>query len=105
MSDGESQKVRCGKPGAYELVSVRLAEMVAPERRQTFSSQSTKSFSDLCFGVQARIRVTATDRYKRSVGRVEGKGVDASAEQIRTGMAWFFAPSAKVELFSTHPLG
>ena len=34
--------------------------------------------------------VQSKDRYGRTVGRVECDGVDASAEQVRAGMAWVF---------------
>jgi endonuclease YncB( thermonuclease family) len=31
-----------------------------------------------------------TDRYGRTVARLEFDGIDASAEQVRAGMAWVF---------------
>ena len=31
-----------------------------------------------------------TDRYRRTVARVECEGTDASAEQVHAGMAWVF---------------
>jgi endonuclease YncB( thermonuclease family) len=34
--------------------------------------------------------VRATDRCGRAVARMECDGVDASAEQVRAGMAWVF---------------
>jgi endonuclease YncB( thermonuclease family) len=36
------------------------------------------------------VKPRTTDRYGRTVARVECDGVDASAEQIRSGMAWVF---------------
>jgi len=36
------------------------------------------------------VKPQTRDRYGRTVARVECGGVDASAEQVRAGMAWAF---------------
>jgi endonuclease YncB( thermonuclease family) len=90
VTDGDTLKARCGEAGAYEQVIVRLAEVDAPEKRQPFGERSKRALSDLCFGVQATIRPMTRDRYGRTVARVECRGHDASAEQVRQGMAWRF---------------
>lgn len=56
VSDGDTIKVRCGEPDAYEQVTIRLAEIDAPEKGQPFGQRSKASLSDLCFGSQAAIR-------------------------------------------------
>lgn len=73
-----------------EQIKVRIAEIDAPERRQPFGAASKRSLSDLCFKVRAEIRQTARDRYGRTVARVTCRGQDASAHQVRSGMAWVF---------------
>lgn len=69
---------------------MRLAEIDAPEKRQPFGAQSRQHLSDLCFKTQATIHPKTTDRYGRTVARVECRGVDASAHQVQSGMAWAY---------------
>lgn len=71
-------------------IKVRVAEIDAPESRQPFGAASKRSLSDLCFNVRAEIRPQKTDRYGRTVARVTCRGEDASAHQVRSGMAWVF---------------
>ncbi|MDF2463616.1 MAG: hypothetical protein K0Q43_1851 [Ramlibacter sp.] len=95
ISDGDTLKARCGEPGAYEQVTVRLAEIDAPEKRQAFGRRSKEALSALCFGSQAAIQPVTLDRYGRTVARVECKGQDAGSEQVRMGMAWRFVRYSK----------
>lgn len=46
--------------------------------------------ANICFNKQAVVKPQTTDRYGRTVARVECNGVEANAEQIRSGMAWVF---------------
>ncbi|WP_217994846.1 thermonuclease family protein [Methylogaea oryzae] len=69
---------------------MRLADIDAPEKAQSFGNQSKMSLSGLCFGKQAQVETMTMDRYGRTVGRVRCDGVDANAEQIRRGMAWAY---------------
>lgn len=69
---------------------IRLAEIDAPEKRQPFGQRSKQSLSDLCYGRDAVIEDGGRDRYGRTIGRVSCAGIDASAEQVRRGMAWVF---------------
>lgn len=101
VTDGDTIKARCGEPGAYAQVTIRLAEIDAPEKRQSFGNRSKGALSGLCMEVQAAIRPVTRDRYGRTVARVECRGQDASAAQVRQGMAWAFTryltdPSIKV---------
>lgn len=95
VSDGDTIKVRCGNPGGYEQVTIRLAEIDAPEKGQAFGQRSKQSLSSLCFGELATVKPQTLDRYGRTVARVECRGEDASSEQARTGMAWFFTRYGK----------
>lgn len=90
INDGDTLKARCGELGRYEQVSIRLAEIDAPEKRQPFGNRSKQVLSDLCFQQLATITPLKRDRYGRTVARVECRGLDSSAEQVRTGMAWAF---------------
>lgn len=71
-------------------IKVRLAEIDAPERAQPFGQRSKQSLSDLCFGKDAVLQKTDTDRYGRTVAKVHCAGIDANAEQIRVGLAWAY---------------
>lgn len=90
ITDGDTIKARCGQPGAYQEVKVRLAEIDAPEKKQPFGQRSKEALSDLCFQAQATIRPATIDRYGRTVARLECRGKDANAEMVRQGMAWAY---------------
>lgn len=90
ISDGDTLTARCGAPGAYEQVKVRIAAIDAPEKRQAWGQRSRQHLADLCFQVEATITPKRRDRYGRTVGDVECRGQDAGAEQVRAGMAWVY---------------
>ncbi len=86
VHDGDTLTVLVGK----QQVKVRLAEIDAPELRQAFGQRSRQSLAELCFQESAKVEQIARDRYGRSVGRVQCAGMDASAHQVATGMAWVY---------------
>lgn len=90
ISDGDTLKVRCGQAGAYEQVTIRLAEIDAPEKRQAFGTRSRLALSQLCYMRWASFDKSRTDRYGRTVARVKCQGQDASAQQVKDGMAWAY---------------
>jgi endonuclease YncB( thermonuclease family) len=86
ISDGDTLTARCETPSGAQNLKIRLAEIDAPERRQAFGTRSRQHLADLCFWKQAEVRPTATDRYRRTVARVQCNGIDANAEQCAS--AW-----------------
>lgn len=86
ISDGDTLTARCDD----QKVKIRLAEIDAPEKAQPFGARSKQHLSDLCFDVEAEVHPQTTDRYGRTVAHVTCDGVDASAEQVRSGMAWVY---------------
>ena len=90
VTDGDTLKARCGTPGAYEQVKIRLSEIDAPESKQAFGERSKQSLSDLCFQQQAVITGGKKDKYGRTLARVECKGQDAAMHQAQAGMAWAY---------------
>ena len=84
--DGDTLKARC----EGTQVTIRLAEIDAPEKRQPFNKESKQSLSDLCFDKKAIVTSQRIDRYRRMIGYVECNGKDASTEQIKGGMAWVY---------------
>ena len=90
VSDGDTLKVRCGESGRYAQVTIRLAEIDAPEKRQAFGTRSKLALSRHCYMRWASFSRGTTDRYGRTVARVRCQGLDASAEQVKAGMAWAY---------------
>lgn len=90
ISDGDTLKARCGPEGAQQMITVRLAEIDAPEKGQPFGARSREHLAEVCFQKSAEIRPLTTDRYGRTVARVSCDGIDANSEQVRAGMAWAF---------------
>jgi endonuclease YncB( thermonuclease family) len=101
ITDGDTLKARCGAPGAYEQVTVRISEIDAPEKAQPFGERSKQSLSDLCFQAQAVISSTTKDRYGRTVARVECNGKDVALHQAQAGMAWWYVQYGKDQAIRT----
>lgn len=86
VSDGDTLTVLQD----HQQVKIRLAEIDAPEKGQAFGHRSKQSLSDLCFAKQAEVIPITKDIYQRTIARVSCDGKDASAEQVRLGMAWVY---------------
>ncbi|MDD2914715.1 MAG: thermonuclease family protein [Gallionella sp.] len=72
-------------------VKVRLVEIDAPEKAQTFGETSRRSLSDMVLGKQVQVSSQAMDKYGRMVAHLGLDGLDVNAEQIRRGMAWEYS--------------
>ena len=72
-------------------VKLRLAEIDAPEKAQTFGETSKRSLSDMVLGKQVKVSSQAVDKYGRMVAHLGLDGLDVNAEQIRRGMAWEYS--------------
>lgn len=90
ITDGDTVTARCGEPGAYEQVKVRISGIDAPEKAQAFGQRSKQALSDLCFRETATIRPNARDKYRRTLADVECQGKDVATSQVQAGMAWVF---------------
>lgn len=90
IMDGDTLTARCGEPGSYQLLRVRLVAIDAPEMLQPFGMKSRDSLADLCYQQPATVKALRLDRYKRTVAEVECQGIDAGTQQVRTGMAWVY---------------
>lgn len=90
IADGDTLTARCGEPGAYEQVKVRIAGIDAPEKAQPFGQRSRQALGDLCHRETATIRASTKDRYGRTVADVECQGRDVGRTQVAAGMAWVF---------------
>lgn len=90
ISDGDTLTARCGEPGQYQQVRVRLSAIDAPEAQQPFGQRSKQALSDMCYRVEATITPVTSDRYGRTVANVTCKGQDAGLSLVWSGMAWFY---------------
>jgi micrococcal nuclease len=70
-------------------VTIRLAEVDCPEKRQAFGQRAKQFTSNLCFGKEVSIVSRGTDRYGRTIAIVY---VDddkvLNKELVKAGMAW-----------------
>lgn len=73
------------------LVKIRLAEIDAPEKAQTFGEASKQSLSGMVLGKQVKVVSQAVDQYGRLIAHLSVDGLDVNAEQIRRGMAWEYS--------------
>jgi endonuclease YncB( thermonuclease family) len=95
IADGDTLTARCGEPGAYEQVKVRISAIDAPEKGQDFGNVSRQHLAALCFQQAAKITSRGTDRYRRTIADVECQGKDVGQEQIRAGLAWYYVKYGK----------
>lgn len=87
ISDGDTIRVRCPERAQ---ITIRFAEIDAPEKAQPFGQRSKALLSTLCFGKRAEIRPSTRDRYGRTIARVICAGTDANAAMVRAGLAWAY---------------
>ena len=92
ISDGDTLTARCGAPGAYQQVKVRIAAIDAPESRQAFGQKSRQHLAQLCFRQRATLQPVDEDSYGRMVAQVRCGGTDVATAQVRAGMAWVYTP-------------
>jgi endonuclease YncB( thermonuclease family) len=85
VSDGDTLSAVCGR-----RIKVRLAGIDAPELRQPYGRAARRSLAALCQRKTARIAIQGTDAYGRVVGRVFCAGIDVSAMQVKSGLAWTY---------------
>lgn len=69
---------------------IRLAEIDAPEKAQPFGQRAKQKMSELCFGSQASVSETGTDRYGRLIAKVSCNGQDANWTMVAEGFAWVY---------------
>lgn len=99
ISDGDTLTARCGTPGAYQQVKVRIAAIDAPERKQAFGQRARQHLAQLCFRQRATLHPVDEDHYGRTVANVRCGGTDVATAQVRAGLAWVYTPYAS----SGHP--
>lgn len=99
VTDGDTLKARCSTDGEYKQITVRLAEIDSPERKQAFGTRAKDALGALCHETEATLTPQTKDRYGRTVARVACKGKDVNAEMVRLGMAWAYTKYQTDPLF------
>jgi endonuclease YncB( thermonuclease family) len=82
--DGDTLVVQ---DAAKKRYVVRLAGIDAPEPKQPFYMEASRSLAALCYRKGAKVEWSEREG-KRYLGNVSCDGKDANAEQLRRGMAW-----------------
>lgn len=99
VSDGDTITARCGEPGTYERVQVRVQGIDAPERKQPYGNRARQALSSMVFQQWAELRCGKTDRYQRKVCSVwvapaaepdGSRALDAGLAMVSMGMAWWY---------------
>ena len=71
-------------------VRIRLANIDAPEKKQSFGSWSTNQLKNLIAGQIVTVTYSQTDRYGRVLGLVEKKYINVNRSQVISGAAWVY---------------
>jgi endonuclease YncB( thermonuclease family) len=72
-------------------ITVRLAEIDAPERTQPYSQVARRNLAELCKSAKSvRLEPVATDRYGRTVAHVWCDEIHVNWRQVEDGLAWCF---------------
>lgn len=87
VMDGDTIKILT--PQKQE-VTVRFAEMDAPEKDQPYGQKSKQALSDMVFNKDVRVIKTDTDRYGRTIGRVYVDNTDVNFTMVKSGAAWAY---------------
>jgi endonuclease YncB( thermonuclease family) len=74
-----------------QKLKVRLANIDAPEKDQSYGMQSRDSLLQLVGKKQVQIDSQAIDQYGRMIGRISVDGLDVNQEQVKRGMAWEYS--------------
>ena len=87
VSDGDTVKIVTAQK---EEITIRFAEIDAPEKDQPYGQKSKQALSDLVFNKEVKVVRTDIDRYGRTVGRVYEGEKDINKEMVRAGAAWAY---------------
>lgn len=89
--DGDTVKIQ-HDGGSFKL---RLSDIDAPERNQSYGLKSRRALIALCQKKNAdqaknsiRVTIAGTDKYQRTLGKLSCNGIDASLYQVAHGLAW-----------------
>ena len=82
--DGDTVKIKDGS-GEYKL---RLTDIDAPERNQTYGQKSRRALMRLCKNADVKVQLISMDKYFRYLGKIQCNGTDVSGFMVQNGHAW-----------------
>ncbi|MNR83815.1 hypothetical protein D3C72_146000 [compost metagenome] len=104
VSDGDTIKARCGEPGSYEELKIRLSGIDTPERKQAYGNRARTAMSAYVFRKQVDLICNAQDQYRRHICKVmvapneansDAKTLDAGLGMLTLGLAWWYKAYAR----------
>lgn len=98
VKDGDTYKVLYNG----SEITIRLAHIDCPEKKQAFGSKAKQFASDICFGKNVTVITEGkTDRNKRIIGEIIlQSGTNVNKELLRNGMAWHFKKYSSDPLYA-----
>jgi endonuclease YncB( thermonuclease family) len=87
VMDGDTVMVLRGN----QKIKVRMANIDAPEKDQTFGKQARDSLQEMVGKKTVQIDSQAVDQYGRIVGLISVDGRNVNQEQLQRGMAWEYS--------------
>lgn len=87
VSDGDT--IKCTEP-TKQTITVRLANIDAPEKKQDFGQASKKVLSTLIYNKQVKINIQSQDKYGRYIGEVFHNGQNINKVMVNSGYAWAY---------------
>lgn len=92
--DGDTVKLQpLDSIGSQDAFKLRLTDIDAPESNQAYGLKSRRALIELCYGknIIATVKISGTDKYNRTLGRLQCNTVDASLYLAERGLAWHYA--------------
>jgi micrococcal nuclease len=88
--DGDTVKLVSAGLGKHEAFKLRIADIDAPERNQSYGQKSRRALLKLCQGKDIQVRATLTDydQYGRQIGNLYCNHVNAGLYLVEQGLAW-----------------
>jgi micrococcal nuclease len=83
--DGDTVKIN---DAGYEY-KLRLTDIDAPERNQTYGLKSRRELMQFCKNADVKVYISGMDKYHRNLGKLHCNNVDASIFMVKNGHAWF----------------
>jgi micrococcal nuclease len=83
--DGDTVKI---KDASYEY-KLRLTDIDAPERNQTYGLKSRRALMQFCKNASVNVYISGMDKYHRNLGKLHCNNTDASEFMVKNGHAWF----------------
>jgi len=113
--DGDTVKLRpLNASGSQDEFKLRLTDIDAPERNQAYGLKSRRALIKLCQGefptrqsgkrmypgvqgkkIIATVKISGTDQYNRTLGRLQCDDIDGSLYLAERGLAWHYAQYSK----------